>query len=114
MIIYKITNKLNNLIYIGQTINSIKVRWNSHVSDSKRVKKHPFYNAIKKYGKENFTIEEIGGANSIAELNYQEWLLIHKNNTLWPNGYNLKEGGDNKGKKLKHALCSIKKKGYQH
>jgi len=49
--------------------------------------------AVKKYGEENFTVEEIGGANSMSELNYQEWLLIHKYNSLAPNGYNLREGG---------------------
>ena len=50
--------------------------------------------AIQKYGKENFTIEEIGGANSESELNYIEWLAIEVNNCIAPNGYNLKQGGD--------------------
>lgn len=29
--IYKITNKVNNHIYIGKTVNSIESRWNDHV-----------------------------------------------------------------------------------
>lgn len=30
MIIYKITNLINNKIYIGLTTTELKVRWNSH------------------------------------------------------------------------------------
>jgi group I intron endonuclease len=91
MIVYKITNSINKKVYIGQTVRPIKERWREHIIEKRSV----IGNAIKKYGKEKFTIEEISGANNITELNYQEWLLIHKNNTLTPNGYNLKEGGKN-------------------
>lgn len=99
MLVYKITNTINDKVYIGQTVNSLKKRWMGHRVDCKRNKNnHPMYNAMRKHGVENFTIEEISGANSHTELNYQEWLLIHKNNTLWPNGYNMKEGGGSGGK----------------
>lgn len=110
MFLYKIQNKINKKIYIGQTTTSLKARWYCHIYECKRVRKHPLYNAIKKYGKENFSIEEIGGVNSLTELNYQEWFLIHKYNTIWPNGYNLKQGGNNKGKPLEHALLKTYKK----
>lgn len=98
MLIYKITDKINGKIYIGQTIASLKRRWSGHIHRSKKINT-PLYNAIKKYGKDNFTIEEIDGANSQSELNYKEWLLIHKFNSLWPNGYNMMEGGGSVGKK---------------
>ena len=95
MFIYKITNKINGKIYIGQTIRSIKRRINQHTNING--KNNSILNkAVRKYGKENFQIEEICGANSLEELNYQEWLLIHKNNSLAPNGYNMVEGGKNK------------------
>lgn len=100
MIIYKITNNINNKIYIGQTVSKIKRRWAGHKNSALNKRTNtPLYNAMRKYGVENFTIEEIGGANSQSELNYQEWLLIHKNNTLWPNGYNMMEGGGSGGKR---------------
>lgn len=93
--IYKITNNINNKLYIGQTLQSIEKRWIQHKSEAKTYKKNqPLHNAIRKYGTENFTIEEIDGANSISELNYKEWLLIYKFNSLAPNGYNCKEGGN--------------------
>ena len=91
MIIYKITNKINGKVYIGQTTGSIETRWKAHCKGNSRCS--AILLAIRKYGKENFKIEEIGGANNLSELNYQEWLLIHKNNSLAPNGYNLREGG---------------------
>ena len=34
MIIYKITNKQNGKMYIGQTINSLEDRWKRHQSDA--------------------------------------------------------------------------------
>jgi len=99
MYIYKIVNLINNKAYIGQTTQKIKYRWKGHLYDCfVKKNKHPIYKTMRKYGIENFKIEEIGGANSLSELNYQEWLLIYKYNTLWPNGYNLREGGSASGK----------------
>ena len=55
-IIYKITNIINNKVYIGQTVNTIKQRWNKHCHSNGC---RSLYNAILKYGKENFNIEII-------------------------------------------------------
>lgn len=95
MIIYKITNKVNNKTYIGQTTKSLSIRFAQHCQKSSKCT--GISTAIQKYGKENFIIEEIGGANNQSELNYQEWLLINKYNTIAPNGYNLVHGGNSKG-----------------
>ena len=92
MIIYKITNKVNNKIYIGQTTKNLKIRWSAHCSCRKNT---AISNAIQKYGKENFVIEEIDGANSRSELNYREQYHIFKSNSIAPNGYNLSLGGKN-------------------
>lgn len=88
MFIYKITNKINGKVYIGQTIRSISVRFCKHCNNSKNT---VISSAIKKYGRDNFTVEEIDGANSQSELNYKEWLWIQKSNSLVPNGYNVVE-----------------------
>ena len=37
MIIYKITNKINNKIYIGLTTCSLEYRWSRHVTESKNI-----------------------------------------------------------------------------
>lgn len=95
MLIYLITNNLNNKKYVGQTSNSLDLRWRQHTS------KHQGYcrvlhNAIMKYGKENFSIIEIAKASSIEELNQMEEAFIKEFNTIVPNGYNLLPGGNNK------------------
>jgi len=52
MIIYKITNKINNKSYIGQTIKNLDKRWKQHIYFSKTNKKNgKFNNAIRKYDK---------------------------------------------------------------
>lgn len=53
--VYKITNILNNKIYIGSSIN-IKSRWSKHISDLDR-NKHPnkhLQHSYNKYGKNKF------------------------------------------------------------
>jgi len=93
MIIYKITNKINNKIYIGQTTRRLKTRWNGHISKSYSKTGSPLHAAIKKYKKENFTIEIIKKCYSREELNEEEIRLIQEYNSLAPNGYNIMKGG---------------------
>lgn len=114
MFIYKIVNRINNKVYIGQTSKDINKRFYEHCMPSS--KSTAICKAIQKYGKKNFTIEEIGGANSQTELNYLEWLMIIKNNTLAPHGYNLVEGGWCAGKMSNEVKTKISKanKGRQH
>lgn len=91
MIIYKITNTINNKVYIGQTIRSLSDRWKQHC---RQKNESLICRSIQKYGKENFTIEEIDGANSQSELNYLEEHHIYMNNSMSPIGYNLMTGGN--------------------
>lgn len=57
--IYKITNQINQKIYIGQTARDIKTRWREHKSHAICKYDTHLYNAINKYGAENFIIEEV-------------------------------------------------------
>ena len=59
--IYKITNKINNFIYVGSTIRTIEERFMEHFRPSEW-ENNPnslFYADAEKYGKENFKIEAI-------------------------------------------------------
>jgi group I intron endonuclease len=97
MIIYKITNLVTNKIYIGQTVSTLHHRFNQHVWNAYNCKKDSkgvLKNSIKKYGKENFSIEQIDSANSLDELNLKEELWIKELNSMIPSGYNIKSGGD--------------------
>ena len=73
MFIYKITNIANNKVYIGQTIRPVKKRFQRHLTDAIKCKLDTHLaRAIRKYGKENFIIEEIDTAQSQEELNKKE------------------------------------------
>lgn len=54
--VYKITNIINNKVYIGKSLESIEKRWRLHKTG--HGSKHLF-NSIKKYGIENFKFEII-------------------------------------------------------
>jgi len=79
-------------IYIGQTIRSIQTRLKEHETgqSSKCV---AIYNAIQKYGWKNF--EKDWYECPDEDLNFDEELLIREMETMAPDGYNLKEGGEN-------------------
>lgn len=93
-VVYKITNTINNEVYIGQTIHDIEIRWrvhNSQHSGCTRLKE-----ALNRYGKENFTIEVIETVGCIDRLNERENYYIEFYRSLSPLGYNLKVGGNNR------------------
>ena len=59
-LIYKITNTINNKVYIGQTSFSLDKRLKEHIQDAKKhLLNRPLYSAFNKYGVENFQIELI-------------------------------------------------------
>lgn len=73
MWIYKITNLINNKVYIGQTIRPIEDRFKRHINDAvNNVLDTHLARAIRKYGKENFIIEEIDTASTQEELTLKE------------------------------------------
>lgn len=88
--IYKITNLVNNKIYIGQTINTLKHRFNQHINRSSRTKIH---NAIVKYGKENFIIEEIEKLPKNLLDEREIYWIDYFDSTNRTVGYNILKGG---------------------
>jgi group I intron endonuclease len=97
MFIYKITNLINNKIYIGKTVLSIKRRWYYHIRFSQRnlKSKSLLYDAIRKYGKENFKIEILFTLSTEEELNEKEKQTIKEMRELYgkENIYNIVDGG---------------------
>lgn len=106
--IYKITNKINNKCYIGQTHFTVEKRWKEHKEDSRKefLQKRPLYNAIKKYGIENFTIETVEEIND-EKLNEREKYWIQYYNSYGSTGYNATLGGDGKGINKKYNYEEI-------
>lgn len=88
MWIYKITNIQNNKVYIGQSIRPVNQRFQRHINDAlNNILDTHFARAIRKYGKENFIIEEIDTANTQEELNEKEQYWIKYYNSVI-DGYN--------------------------
>lgn len=93
MIIYKIQNKITNKIYIGKTSKSLEIRWKNHLKCVNKKINRCLYDSINKYGINNFIIEELCKATK-ENINDLEKFYINEYNSLYPNGYNMTNGGD--------------------
>jgi group I intron endonuclease len=110
-IIYRITNLLENKVYIGQTRTLLRIRWQNHKDSSKY---SPTYigRVIAKCGSESFKIEEIDTAFSQEELDYMEkyWIKFYDSINR-SKGYNLTSGGlDNYNLDKEATKRAIKKR----
>lgn len=94
-VIYKVTNKINNKIYIGKTYNFEK-RKAQHLYDINDGL--PFHAALKKYGINNFKWEIIDYSDNDKEIREKEIYWIKKYNSCIffeeSQGYNLTLGGE--------------------
>lgn len=88
MIIYKTTNLINELIYIGKACG-IRVS-NGYLGSGHHVKR-----AIVKYGKQNFSRETIDICENRQDQNRKEIFWIDKLDARNPKvGYNISKGGE--------------------
>lgn len=88
MIIYKIENKINGKIYIGQTKNALNNRVRDHLRNRSFIG-----NALRKYGLQSFDISVIDEANTKEVINEKEQYWIKILNSSVPDGYNILQGG---------------------
>ena len=94
--IYKITNKINGKVYIGQS-TKIERRWKNHKKDAFWKNgpdyEYPLYRAIRKYGLENFSFVVLEECQ-ICDLNQREiyYIALYQSNKR-ENGYNQDDGG---------------------
>lgn len=104
-IIYRIVNTVNGKSYIGKTKSvygekteyGLKGRWSQHVANSKmpsRQNECPlFYNALRKYGSENFKAETLLHCN-LTDMDFYETQMISLYDSTNKNfGYNIAKGG---------------------
>ena len=105
MNIYKFTHIETGRVYVGQTIQDANQRRFGHLAAARGTKRtNKLYNAIRKYGVDSFVFEVIATADTIEELNQLEVKYIKEYDSI-ANGFNLREGGDNKT----HSPESIEK-----
>jgi len=95
MIIYKITNTINNKSYIGKTERTFDQRIKQHKrSINSKSNQFALQSALKKYGIENFTFVEIAKAKDKTELDELEKIYITTYDTFGKHGYNMTAGGE--------------------
>lgn len=87
--IYLTTNKINGKKYIGQRYYDTKEQWKSYLGSGNILK-----DAIKKYGKDNFTVEILENCETKELLDNREKYWIQKYNAIKDNTfYNIAIGG---------------------
>ncbi len=91
--IYKITNTINNKVYIGQTSKTAQERFNAHIKKAKAHVNRYLYDAMNHYGIENFSVEEIEKCSK-EMLDEREiyWIAFYKSDNK-EFGYNMTKGG---------------------
>ncbi len=90
--IYKITNRINGKVYIGQSVNP-EHRFKEHIYGKHCDSNSAIHNAIKKYGAGSFDFEVI--EHDVEDYNEREkyWIKKYKSNDR-SYGYNITEGGE--------------------
>ena len=86
--IYKITNQINQKIYIGLTRDSIENRWESHKKKASQYPNRYLYDAMNHYGYDNFTIEQIEECNDDILDEREIYWIAFFNSTDPSIGYN--------------------------
>lgn len=91
--IYKITNLINQKIYIGYTKHTAQYRFQQHWQGRNEKDGSLLHKALKKFGKNNFSVE------TVERISEDEWAekeqyYIEFYNSLVPNGYNIIPGGN--------------------
>lgn len=92
--IYLHKNKINNKVYIGQTIQKPERRWKNGAGYKSCT---VFYNAIQKYGWDNFEhiiLEEGEFTQQEADIKEQYYIQLYDSTNI-NKGYNIEQGGYN-------------------
>ena len=101
MIIYKIENKVNGKVYIGQSIKSFHKRYCAGKWWRPTQCPRGLIKSVEKYGKDKFEVSILEhNISNLDALDNLEKLYISKYNCIFPNGYNFEGGGQQYGKRV--------------
>jgi group I intron endonuclease len=92
MLIYKVTNILNDKCYVGQTIKTLKQRQTNHINAMQKGSKFHFHLALRKYGLDNFKWEILETVTDKSILTERETYWI-TNFDSYNKGYNMTKWG---------------------
>ena len=91
--IYKYTNLITGMSYIGQTCKPLSTRAGHNMQNYCGCEK--FWEAIQNYGTDCWSVEFLWDGLTLDEANIYEQIEIKDNETLYPYGYNVSLGGFN-------------------
>lgn len=92
MVVYLVTNNINEKQYVGQTTRPLAERWRRHGWVSTQRCTHPLALAIRKYGRSAFSIQGLEWCDSQGQLDEREIYWAGALGTFSPKGYNLRAG----------------------
>lgn len=92
--VYRLTNTVNNKIYVGATTDGAGVRFNQHIRKANAGSDYPFHQAIREFGDKSFRLDILEMCSSFEEMNEREayWIATLRS-TNSEIGYNKKVGG---------------------
>ncbi|WOG25917.1 GIY-YIG nuclease family protein [Endozoicomonas sp. 8E] len=92
--LYRLTDSVTKLSYIGITTRTVRERWASHISEANQAEAaSPLKRAIRENGAESFKVEELFFAFCNKDLKQIEKTFIEEEGTAYPNGLNSIVGG---------------------
>jgi group I intron endonuclease len=93
--VYLIINNINNKKYVGVTHRGYLKRYHEHLRCAKNGRKSVLYDAMRKYGIQNFSVCLIESNISDDEIQAKERYYIEYYNSIYinRNGYNMTVGG---------------------
>lgn len=93
-LVYKISNTVNDRLYVGLTTGSLQKRWREHKCAANTNVDKPLYRAMQKHGVDKFKIELLYTAMSFEDMRQAELKFIKELNAhVNDGGYNLTDHG---------------------
>lgn len=91
MIVFKITNNFTQKNYIGTSFGNMDRRFEQYISAAKEGLDFPLYEEIRRYGPDNFSLEELFETSDKEELYEleQDYLTIYNGESL--RGYKISQ-----------------------
>lgn len=93
-VVYIVHNKVNDKVYIGKTMRTLRQRKKEHKRTASTGSYTPFHRALIKYGLRMFRWRVLFTSEDEKALNVAEKEFIKINDSKVPNGYNLTNGGE--------------------